>query len=112
MSKHVQVTSQWLKRLEEHKDHDRWLSNHEDELYTVIYDGLHQQPAFHDAVEILIRVFPHFALVLYHFSRWSPLLLDALIEAQNLRDNAMQVHIFTQLGASYFTSGKNSAAQD
>ncbi len=112
MSKHIMVARDWLKRLDEHQDDDRWLSSSEDELYQIVEGGLLVEPEFHDAVEILIRVFPHFALVLYHLRRWSPLLFNALVEAQNLRDNAMQVRILTHLGSSYFTGGKNAAAQD
>jgi tetratricopeptide (TPR) repeat protein len=105
-------TSEWLKQVQSHQRDDRWLTGREEELFSVISDGLHSNPSFLAAVDLLLLVYPHYALVLCHVQRWTTLLFDALLEAQTLRDNEMQIRIFNYLGRGYVLNGKNSAAQD
>src|SRR5215813_8530389 len=100
----------WLKQVQTHADDGRWFSKHEDVLYPLIAGSLQKPPEFRDAAELLMAVFHHYAFVLYHVKRWSPLLLDALVHAQTLRDNEMQIRILTYLGENYLTSGKYAAA--
>jgi tetratricopeptide (TPR) repeat protein len=88
-----------------------WLSRNEDVLFADVRRGLNQPPLFHDAVKLLMRIFPYYALVQMHTHRWWPLLLDALADAQNLRDNDMIIQILTQLGESYIVFGKHAEAK-
>lgn len=102
----------WLESARGHMDDNRWLSENENGLYTALKDGLQRPPTFHDTVELLMMVFPHYALVRFHSKRWLPLLFEAIVQAQDLRDSEMQIHILTHMGESYITSGKNTAAQE
>jgi tetratricopeptide (TPR) repeat protein len=111
-SNYAMSINDWLQQVQDHGGDSQWLTSQEEALFSVIYDGLHSHATFHAAVEILIMVFTHFAMVLYHVQRWSSLLLDALLEAQTLRDSEMQIRIFTLLGQSYIMRGKSAAAQD
>lgn len=112
MLKSVRTTRDWLKQLESQHQNTRWLDQNEDELYAVIAGNLYRPSEFHDAVELLMMVFQHYALVLYHAKRWSPLLLQALVQAQDLRDNEIQISILTHMGESYIAWGKNTAARE
>src|SRR6266540_2668896 len=90
----VMSVQDWLKQVQAHADDRAWLTTQEDALFSVIQDGLQVHHTFHAAIEILLLVFQHFAMVLYHVQRWSSLLIDALLEAQSLRDSEMQIRIF------------------
>ncbi len=102
----------WLRQVEKHQKDTRWLSRNEAELQAAVAASIYRQSDFHDAVELLLRVFNHYALVLYHAKRWSPLLLQALTQAQDLRDSEMQTRILTHMGESYIAGGKNTAARE
>jgi len=108
----VMAARDWSQQIQDHPDDSQWLSRQEDTLYPVIQSSLYKPPAFHDAVELLMRVFPHYALVLFHVKRWSPLLLQALVQAQDLRDNEIQIRILTHIGEAYQTLDKNEAAYE
>jgi len=112
MLKSVMSIHDWLEQAQNHADDPRWLTEHEDTLYTVVKGGLRRDHEFHDAVELLMTVVPHYALVLYHPQRWSPLLFEALVQAQDFRDSEMQIRILTQMGEAYITRGKNDAAHE
>lgn len=112
MSRQATAVRDWLRQLSDHDGDDRWLAAHEQELLEAVQQGIYMSHAFHDAVEILLQTFPYFALVLHHVETWSEPLFSALIQAQDLRDNELQIRIFTQLGESYLTKGKSSAAHD
>ena len=101
----------WLESAQRHINDNRWLAGNENDLYTALKDGLQRPPTFHDAVKLLMMVFPHYALVIYHAKRWSPLLFEAIVQAQDLRDNEMQIRILTQMGEAYLNTGKHDAAR-
>jgi tetratricopeptide (TPR) repeat protein len=100
-----------LRQVESHQKDTRWLSQHEDKLHTVVAGSIYRQSEFHDAVEILMMVFPHYALELCH-QKWSTTLVSALVQAQDLRDNEIQIRILTQLGEGYITWGKNTLSRE
>src|SRR5262245_55840775 len=102
----------WLERARQNKNNSRWLTDHENELYAATKEGLNRPPTFHNAVELLMLLIPHFMFVIYHYKLWNPLLLEALLQAQLLQDNEMQIDILTQLGEAYLALGKNQAARD
>jgi tetratricopeptide (TPR) repeat protein len=101
----------WLKAVQLHMEDNPWLSRNENNLHAALKDALHKPPTFHEAVELLMLVFPHYALVLFHSKRWMPLIQEAFSQAQDLRDNEMQIRILTLMGESHITGAKNSAAR-
>lgn len=104
------TASDWLNVLDGHLTDPGWLSAHEDEVLAAIRDGLNYPPLFHHAAKLLIQVFPHFALLRANTQRWSPLLYDALVAAQDLRDDDLQAQVLTQLGETHLLNGKHPAA--
>ncbi|MEO8612193.1 MAG: hypothetical protein ABI690_30140 [Chloroflexota bacterium] len=102
----------WLELVQQNSDNGSWMSKNENDLHAALKTGLQRPPTFHDAVELLMQVIPRYAFVLSHHKLWMPLLLEALLQAQDLRDNGMQVQILTQLGEAYLSLGKNEAARD
>lgn len=103
---------EWLSCLNHEPPDTGWLSRNEDVLFAGVQRGLSQTFYFHDAVELLMLVFPYYALVQMHTRRWWPLLFDALADAHNLRDSAMLVQILTRLGESYIVFGKHAEAKN
>lgn len=101
----------WLHEVEVHQDDTSWLSQREDKLYAVVAGSIYRQSEFHDAVDLLLRVFAYYGLVLYHGQRWSHLLLQALTQAHDLRNSEMQIRILTYMGESYLTGDKQAAAR-
>lgn len=108
----IMSTRGWLDMMYQHSDNGRWLSEHENDLYTATKDGLHKPPTFHDAVELLLLVGPYYAFVVLHTKQWLPLFLEAYLQAQDLRDNELQIQILTQLGEAYLSTGKNEMARE
>lgn len=102
----------WLASLKSTPRDSSWLTQHEGNLLDSIQCGLNTPHLFHAAVELLLLVFPFFALVRGRARLWWPLLLDALTGAQELRDLPMQIQILTRLGDSYNHFGQQAAAQN
>lgn len=103
---------EWIDALNDHPDDPRWLNDNENNLYEVIAAGIYTPHEINDAVELLNRVYPYYALERFHAARWSPLMSNAMIQAMDLRDNEMLIQIFTHLGESHLISGKSKAAHD
>lgn len=103
---------EWLASLKSKSPDSGWLMQHEGNLLDSIQCGLNTPPLFHDAVELLLVVFPLFVSVRGRARLWWPLLLDALGGAQDLRDRTMQIQILTRLGESYSIFGQQAAAQN
>jgi tetratricopeptide (TPR) repeat protein len=102
----------WLKLIYQHSDNGRWLSEHENDLYAATKDALYRNPTFHEGVDLLMLVGPYYAFVVLHTQKWLPLFLEAYLQAQDLRDNEIQIQILTQLGEAYLASGKNEMARE
>jgi tetratricopeptide (TPR) repeat protein len=98
----------WLKRLEDTPRPN--LSPHEDELYGAVNSALNKDLSLRDGFDLLLHVYPHFALVRGQVERWLPLLLDALVRAQDIHDSEMQVRILTLAGDTHVLSSKATAA--
>jgi tetratricopeptide (TPR) repeat protein len=105
----VKNACEWLKG---YQAAPKWLATREDALHEAIQYSLNMPQFFHCGVDLLLQAFPYFGLVLSHTARWSPLLMDALVGALDLRDNAMIVRILTQMGDDYMAHSKPSAARD
>jgi tetratricopeptide (TPR) repeat protein len=102
----------WMKTVKQHLNDHSWLAQHESDLYSLLKNGLQRPPTFHDAVDLLMFIIPHYAFTLYHHKQWMPLLLEGLLQAQLLGDNEMQIQILTQLGESYMNGSQNAAARE
>lgn len=102
----------WLNYLKHEPQDASWLLQYERNIFDAIQAGLSRNDLFHNAVELLMLVFPFYALICGHVRYWSPLLFDALADAQTLRDSAMQIQILTRLGESYSVVGKQAEAQN
>ncbi|NWG18626.1 MAG: hypothetical protein HXY41_18550 [Chloroflexi bacterium] len=101
----------WLHRVENHLQVSDWLLRYEQKLFEIIGTELSKPCCFLDAAALLVNVFPFYGLVRSQARRWWPLLMDALNDAQTLRDSEIQILLLTQLGESYAMSGKPSAAR-
>lgn len=113
MSTTHQMTIQgWLDEMENHTDDPRWLDDNEDKLFQDISAGLYTPCVFHDTIKLLNQVYPYYALVRFRAKRWSPLLINGLMQAMDLRDNEMLIQIYTQLGESQLITGKSQGAHD
>ncbi|HEX2906237.1 MAG TPA: hypothetical protein VHO69_05210 [Phototrophicaceae bacterium] len=103
---------EWLAYLQKYQPDTSLLLAHETDLHEATRRGLQIDWEVEDAIELLMLVFPLFGLVLAHLETWWALLLDALDQAQKLRNSATQIKILTQLGESYVVFGKQAAAQN
>lgn len=103
---------EWLAYLKREPHDSSWLLRYEGNVFEAVRTGLSKNFYFHDAVELLMMVFPFYALVCGGIRHWWPLLFDALADAQTLRDSAMQIQILTRLGESYLVFGKHAEAQN
>ncbi len=103
---------EWIDALNDHPDDPRWLNDHENKLYEAVAAGIYTPHEINDAVELLNRVYPYYALERFHAARWSPLMSNAMIQAMDFRDNEMLIQIYTHLGESHLITGKSSAAHN
>jgi len=107
------TASEWLACLKQQSLQDAsHLMQYEGNLLDAVQIGLNTPHQFHDAVKLLLLVFPYFAQLQGRARLWWPLLYDALNEAQTLRDLPLQIQILTRLGESYSLLGDHAAAQN
>ncbi|MBI1282654.1 MAG: tetratricopeptide repeat protein [Anaerolineaceae bacterium] len=103
----------WLRYLKNSKaDTLNWLAPHEDTLLSILQHGLNWEPEFLKSFELLTAVFPYFGLTLSHIKQWFPLLMDALLTAQDIKYVDLQLKVFRWLGETYLKLGKPNAARD
>lgn len=104
--------SDWLNRIKDgDPDFVRWLPQYEKQLINVIKRNLDFGPEFHSAFELLMTVFPLFALTLSHTKTWMPLLFDALLPALDVKDRDLQIQVYRWLGESHLHLGKPQLAR-
>ncbi len=105
--------SDWLRYINNSKEENlNWLAPHEETLLSVLRHGLNWEPEFLQAYELLTIVCPYFVLSLAHTQQWFPLLMDALVMAQDIRYRNLQLKAFRWLGEIYLKLGKYTAARD
>ncbi len=100
-------------RLDELRGHfhdQKWLAAHADSLYSVLDSALNSPPQANDAIECLIAICPYM-FTRSDFQRWSSLLFDALLNAQLLQDNELQMRVWAQMGEDYLLIGRHQEAQ-
>lgn len=105
-----ETVADWLRYLKKNDNPLNRILAHENELISLLHIGLNREQDFRIAFELLTRVFPYFALTLSHIEKWSPLLMDALLMAQDIKDNKLQVMLFRWLGESYLKVGQHQSA--
>ena len=103
--------SDWLRYIKNAGEPLNWLVPYEKNLLTVLQQGLNRERQFRKSYELLTRVFPYFALSLSHTEKWSLLLRDALLMAQDIKDNELQVEVFRWMGEAYLKVGQHESAR-
>jgi tetratricopeptide repeat protein len=103
--------SDWLRYIKNADESLNWLSPYEDNLLNLLRQGLNREHQFRKSYELLTLVFPYFALSLSHTEEWSLLLRDALLMAQDIKDNDLQVKVFRWMGEAYLKVGKHEPAR-
>lgn len=101
----------WLERLDDREDNLTWLSPYEPELLDVLRRGLNFPPHYHDSIDLLSRIFPHFNERYSRPDDWRGLLVDALVPAMDFRDARLKADVFRRIGELALKSGKAPAAQ-
>ena len=104
--------SDWLRYIKNTSEPLNWLALYENKLLAVLHQGLNRERQFRKSYDLLTLVFPYFALSLSHIEQWSPLLRDALLMAQDIKDNDLQVNVFRWMGEAYLKIGKHQSARD
>jgi len=88
----------------------RWLIPYEKHLASVIRKGLFRDHTFRDTILLLKQVVPYFVTNQLNVKLWLPILMDALIQAQNLKDNRLQIEVLGFLGESHIHTGRPDSA--
>lgn len=101
----------WLEEVKHHYANHEWLTANRNKLYKTILRALIFDPAVDCAIEALVLVYPHYALTSTDFRRWSLLLQDALVQAQNIKDNTAQTQLWMQIGQGFILSGNYKTAR-
>lgn len=95
---------EWLDDVRLHKEDERWMDQHGDDILAAIRSCLAVSHQFEDGVDLLMAVFSYYALYRVACTPcWISLLIDALLLAQERQD----VEIETQLLA-YVADGRMS----
>lgn len=105
-----ETVADWLRYLKKSENPLNRLLPHEKELVSLLHVGLNREQEFRSSFELLTLVFPYFALTLSHSDLWSPLLMDALLMAQDIKDNELQVTLFRWWGETYLKTGQHQSA--
>jgi tetratricopeptide (TPR) repeat protein len=105
-------TRDWLRYIQNEGSDLSWLAPHEEALISLIQRDLYRDSEFHRAYDLLLLVFPYFGVILEHLDEWLSLLMDALLQAQSLRDNERQVQILRWIGRAHLITGKHHASHD
>jgi len=108
----TESVSDWLRYIKNAGESLNWLAPYENNLLKVLHKGLNRERQFRKSYELLTLVFPYFALSLSHTEQWSSLLRDALLMAQDIKDNDLQVKVFRWMGEVYLKVGKHQSAHD
>jgi tetratricopeptide (TPR) repeat protein len=101
---------EWLDALKENLQNREWLSSHADRLYRTILRALEFGPAVEYGIQALILVYPHYALTQQNFERWSILLRDGLLKAQNIHSQDAQLQLWSRMGNGYILSSEYGRA--
>ena len=103
--------SDWLRYIKNSGESLNWLVPYENNLLLLLHNGLNRERQFRKSYELLTIVFPYFALSLSHTEQWSPLLMDALLMAQDIKDNDLQIKVFRWMGEAYLKVGLHQSAR-
>jgi tetratricopeptide (TPR) repeat protein len=103
----------WLRQLDRfpiNRPPDDWLRQHEAAIRSSIAHDLYYPPELPYAFELLVRVVPIYAVEFFHPVEWEPVLMDALLQAQELQDQPTVMRVYAGLGAAYYAMGRNTKA--
>lgn len=107
----AESVTDWLRYIHNAGEPLNWIAQYESNLLSVLQQGLNHERYFRKSFELLSLVFPYFALTLSHNEIWSPLLRDALLMAQDIKDNELQVNVFRWMGEAYLKTGQHESAR-
>lgn len=102
----------WLRYIQNDSSDLSWLAPHEEALISVIQRDIYRDSEFHRAYDLLLLVFSYFSLTVRYLDKWVGVLMDALLQAQSLRDNERQVQILRWIGQAHLMMGKHDASHD
>lgn len=87
--------------VQEHLNDYDWLDEHIHPVYQQIRDGLEYMSSAHGAIELLNLIMPY-ALTRHDYRRWVNPLYDALLHGMELKDDEIQIQIWSHLGNCFF----------
>lgn len=88
-----------------------WVSSHIDQLFGAIARAIHFPQLAVSATEFLNDLFPCL-IVRDDYRRWEAILVEALMHAQNLKDDEFQMRIWAELGQNYLQFGLRNKAYE
>jgi hypothetical protein len=89
----------------------QWVSDKIDHLHEVIGRAISYEQVAVSTIELLNAIFPCI-IVRDDYHRWNQILSDALVHAQNLKDNEFQMQLWTDLGQNYLQLGLGKEAYE
>lgn len=89
----------------------RWVSEHIDRLYDVIARAISYRQIAVSGIELLNAIFSCI-IARDDYRRWRQILVDALLHAQNLRDNEFQMQLWAELGQNNLQFGLRKEAYE
>lgn len=107
----MEACRRWLRDVQEHEHDEYWLDQHGDEIYLLIQSCLSSPPKFEQVVDILLIVFPYYALQRSDILRWTNLLIEALLIAQTIGDDDLQIRLMQEIGQGRLVEGHYETAR-
>lgn len=98
-----------LPDLTDHLNDYDWLDEHIDDFFQQITGGLEYPSSAQEAIGFLNLIMPY-ALTRHDYIRWLNTLYEALLHAMNLKDEEIQIQIWSHLGNCLFQKGDYKSA--
>jgi tetratricopeptide (TPR) repeat protein len=89
---------------------DNWLRLHEIGIRASIAHDLYYPPELRNAFDLLVKVVYIYVVEFFHPTEWEPVLMDALVQAQELHDRPVMLRVYAALGTAYYAMGRNKKA--
>lgn len=100
-----------LEDLYDKSENHEWLSENFESIFEEIATKLVNNATAQDSIKALNLVFPY-AISRHDYERWQPLLMNALIHGQELRNNDIQIRIWEHIGQNYLKGGSYHRAYE
>ncbi|MCB9450512.1 MAG: tetratricopeptide repeat protein [Anaerolineaceae bacterium] len=107
----MQSYQEWLDALRSHKEDERWLDAHGDDIQAIIRTCLSVPHKFEIGTELLIMAFPYYALYrATNTSTWIGLLIDGLLQAQEREDEEIETQLMSYVAEGRMAQGNLETA--